>query len=198
MKKITYAYIFVPLVLSAFFLAMLIFNNEIIGYLPPTILSIYPLYPCWPPNDGFDTGGIPAGGRDIHFFNNYMIYHVCQPIDPGIGYTSEDFGIESPDLYIYHGNQTEMRMVMAYFEEDSRIPSQEVSFVSDHLNGLTVWHQKGHVLKSGPRCRILAQYSVDQLAQPPRLNSTGVYVFHADFGAWRSKGASYDFYVTNP
>lgn len=168
MKKMIYIYVLVPSVLFIGLLIMFTFNNDIIGYLPPSLLSIYPLYPCWPPSDGFDTGGIPSGGRDISFFNNFTTYHIGQSIDPGIKYTSEDFGIGTPNLYVYHGN-------------------------------MTIWHEQGHVLKSGPRCSIPVQYTVDQITTPPLINSSGRYVFHADFGTWQSyKGQSYNFDVINP
>lgn len=192
MKKITYIYIFVPLILFASFLVVLIFNNEIIGYLPTNILSIYPLFPCWPGNDGFDIGGPPQGGRDVHLFNDFTSYHVGQSINPTIVYTNENFGIGTPNLYLYHGNLTQMRMVQAYFQDKTQNPDID-------LNNLLIWHKQSYTLKKGPRCVIPAQYSLDEISRPPQLNSTGWYVFHVDFGyPDNNHGASYGFYVTNP
>src|SRR5579883_1304125 len=175
MKKITYICIFVPLILFTCLLTVIIFNNEIIGYLPTNILSIYPLFPCWPGNDGFDMGGIPHGGRDVHFYNDFTSYHVGQSINPTIAYISENFGISTPNLYLYHGNLTQMRMVQVYFQ--NKMQNQNID-----PSNLLVWHEQSYTLKKGPRCVVPAQYSLDQISQPPRLNSTGWYVFHVDFG----------------
>ncbi len=187
-----YIYIFVPLVLFSGLLIVLIFNNDIIGYLPPNILFIYPLFPCWPGSDGLDIGGPTSGGRDIHLSNYFQSYHVGQYIDPSIKYTSETFGIGTPNLYLYHGNLTQMRMVTAYFGGNRSNPNI-------NLSNLMVWHEHGYILEKGPRCMVPAQYSVGQITQSPRLNSTGWYVFHVDFGQLSiDNGASYGFYVTSP
>lgn len=192
MKKITYIYIFVPLVLFTSLLVMLIFNNEIIGYLPTNILSLYPLFPCWPGNDGFDMGGIPNGGRDVHLFNDFISYHVGQSINPTIAYINENFGIGTPNLYLYHGNLTQMRMVQVYLQDKTQNPKID-------LNNLLVWHKQSYILKKGPRCVIPVQYDLDQIAQSPRLNSIGWYVFHVDFVSMNdNQSESYGFYVTSP
>jgi hypothetical protein len=53
------------------------------------------------------------------------------------------------------------------------------------------------VLKQGPFCEIPVQYNIDQVTQPPRLNSSGSYVFHADFGQTHNDTvAFYRFNVT--
>jgi hypothetical protein len=51
------------------------------------------------------SGPVPIGGTNIHFFNNFTLYHSGQLIDPSIAYITNEYGIITPDLYIQQGNQ---------------------------------------------------------------------------------------------
>ena len=96
-------YVIVPSTLLGLTLIVLILNNYIISYLPPSILSIYPLRPCWP-SDGMFLGIDYI--NDLHFLNEKSSYHIGEPINPSLRYTTVH-GIFTPNIYIKNSqNQT--------------------------------------------------------------------------------------------
>lgn len=92
-------YIIVPSTLLGLTLIVLILNNYIISYLPPNILLVYPLKPCWP-SDGFFIGGPGMTGiRDMQFFNEKPSYRVGEIINLNMVYTTTH-DIFTPSIYI--------------------------------------------------------------------------------------------------
>lgn len=78
-------------------LILLLLNNYIVSYLPPKILSVYPLLPC-PPRNEIAPGGV-ASVTDIHFLDAKSIYHVAEPINPSLVSTTS-FAVYVPRIYI--------------------------------------------------------------------------------------------------
>lgn len=98
-------YIIVPSTLLGLTLLVLVLNNYIISYLPPKLLSIYPLRPCWPNDGGLHTEGVPTVTH-IQFLDIKSTYHIGEPINPRI-ISSESFGVSVPRIYITNSsNQT--------------------------------------------------------------------------------------------
>jgi len=64
---------------------------------------MYPLRPCWP-SDGFFTGMDYI--NDLHFFDEKTSYHIGEPINPRLVYTTSH-DIFTPKIYIENSqNQT--------------------------------------------------------------------------------------------
>lgn len=105
MKTREKIYIIVPSALLGLTLIVLILNNYILSYLPPRLLSVYPLKPCWPHDNGFHTGGVPSV-TDIQFLNVKSVYHIGEPINPSLVSTTS-FDVFIPRIYIQNSqNQT--------------------------------------------------------------------------------------------
>ena len=103
MKTRDKIYIIVPSTLLGLTLIVLILNNYIISYLPPSILLIYPLRPCWP-SDGFSLGMDYI--NDLHFLNEKSSYSVGESLNPGLVYTTSH-DIFTPNIYLKNSqNQT--------------------------------------------------------------------------------------------
>ena len=96
-------YVIVPSTLLGLTLIVLILNNYIISYLPPSILSMYPLRPCWPSN-GFSLGMDYI--NDLYFLNEKSSYHIGEPINPRLVYTTSH-DIFTLNIYLRNSqNQT--------------------------------------------------------------------------------------------
>ena len=104
MKTRDKIYVIVPSTLLVVTLIILALNNYIIEYLPPNVLAVYPLWPCWPSN-GIYIGG-PDFIKDMHFLNEKRSYRIGEDINPRLVYTTSD-GIFAPNMYIKNSlNQT--------------------------------------------------------------------------------------------
>ena len=65
---------------------------------------MYPLKPCWPGDDGFFMGMDYI--NDLHFLNEKSSYHMGEPINPKLVYTTTH-DIFTPKIYIQNShNQT--------------------------------------------------------------------------------------------
>ncbi|MGH2612621.1 MAG: hypothetical protein ACRDFB_06175, partial [Rhabdochlamydiaceae bacterium] len=105
MKTRDKIYVTVPSTLLGMTLIVLIFNNYIIGYLPPNVLSTYPLWSCWP-NHELSIGGPINPIRSIQFLGEKSSYHIGESINPSLQYTTS-IDMVSPNVYIQNSmNQT--------------------------------------------------------------------------------------------
>lgn len=104
MRFLEKIYVIVPIVLISSIVILLVLNNVIIGYLPPSVQAAYPIWPCWPRNMG-ELGPVPFI-YDVHFLNEMPNYRTGDPIDPSLVYTTSR-GIFTPNIYIKNSyNQT--------------------------------------------------------------------------------------------
>lgn len=104
MKTRDKIYVIIPSTLLGLALIVLLLNNYIVSYLPPKILSIYPLLPC-PHSGGIAIGGV-ASVTDIHFLDVKSRYHVGESINPNLVSTTS-FDVFIPRIYIKNSeNQT--------------------------------------------------------------------------------------------
>lgn len=73
--------------------------------MPPRLLLVYPLKPCWPNNHEIFTEGAPYV-YEIHIFNMKPVYHVGESINPSlVSTTAVDAYV--PRIYIQNSqNQT--------------------------------------------------------------------------------------------
>jgi hypothetical protein len=90
-------YVIIPSTLLGMALILLLLNNYIVSYLPPKILSTYPLLPC-PSRNELASGGV-ASVIDIHFLDVKSSYRVAEPINPSLVSTTS-FAVFVPHIYI--------------------------------------------------------------------------------------------------
>lgn len=142
MKTRDKIYVIVPSTLLGLTLILLILNNYIVSYLPPKVLSIYPFLPC-PPRNQITTEGV-ASVTDIHFLSVKPSYHVGEPINPSLVFTT------SFDVFIPH--------ISIQNSENKTIWIHGGQFIRDNC-GMTL-HYTIQDLTEPPRLNQTGQYEM--------------------------------------